>query len=283
MLFSWLRILAGAIFCAFILAIFTPVLFLFMPSRRIRIRIGNLAGKMIGRTVLFLASSTVDPTQPERMKERWPAIFISNHTSVLDIFVGIWLCPYGTCGVAKKQIVWYPFFGLLYWISGHLRIDRGNHEKAIGAMAEMADIMRKYKIGLWIWPEGTRARDGRLRHFKKGFAHMAMATGLPVVPVVVAGAHKAWRHGSYRIYPTNLKISVLDPISTQDWTPENIDQKIRMVHDVMEAALPPDQQGQLERSLNSLVKPTLLEEAAMMAPNLLPTELLPSEPSKEKA
>ena len=40
-------------------------------------------------------------------------------------------------------------------------------------------------------PEGHRAEDGRLQEFKKGFAHLAAQTGLPVVPVIVTGAHKA--------------------------------------------------------------------------------------------
>lgn len=278
MIFSWLRILTGVIFCALVLVTFTPVLLVFLPSRRIRIRIGNLAGKMIGRTVLFLASSRIDPGLNAQMQAHWPAVYISNHTSILDIFVGIWLVPFGTCGVAKKSIVWYPFFGLLYLLAGHLRIDRSNRDQALGAMASMAELMRKYNIGLWIWPEGTRARDGRLRPLKKGFAHMAMATGLPVVPVVVAGAQKAWRHGSWRIHPTDLKISVLNPIPTNDWTAENLDQKIRMVHDIMEDALPPEQKGVVERSLDALVRPSLLEEAGRMA-----SQHMSSGQSKEKA
>lgn len=265
MIFSWLRILAGTVFVALVLTAFLPLLLLFLPSRRIRIRLGNASGKIIGRTVLFLASATVDDTLPKRAETFKPAIFISNHTSILDIFIGIWIAPYGTCGVAKKSVVWYPFFGLLYLLAGHLRIDRANREQAVGAMADTAALMKRHDIGLWIWPEGTRARDGRFRRLKKGFAHMALATGLPIVPVVVAGAHKAWRHGSWKIHPTNLQITVLDPISTQDWTPENLDAKIRMVHDLMENVLPEEQRGVLEQNLEDWVEPSLLEEAGRVA------------------
>ena len=72
---------------------------------------------------------------------------------------------------------------------------------------------------------------------------MAIATRLPIVPVVVAGAQKAWRHGSWQIHPTNLKITVMDPIRTDDWTLENLEEKVRQVHDAMEAVLPPEQRG----------------------------------------
>ncbi|HND32367.1 MAG TPA: 1-acyl-sn-glycerol-3-phosphate acyltransferase, partial [Myxococcota bacterium] len=92
-------------------------------------------------------------------------------------------------------------------------------------------------------PEGTRSRDGKIKDFKKGFAHMALATGLPVVPVVVSGVQRAWRHGSWAIHPTKVRVQVLDPIYPTDWTTENLDEKVKMVHDRMEAALPPEQRS----------------------------------------
>ena len=131
-------------------------------------------------------------------------------------------------------------FRSLYWLCGHLRLDRGNHQRAIAALDDVSRMMNQYGLGAWIWPEGTRSRDGRLRPFKKGFGHMAIATRLPIVPVVVAGAQKAWRHGSWQIHPTNLKITVMDPIRTDDWTLENLEEKVRQVHDAMEAVLPPE-------------------------------------------
>ena len=36
-----------------------------------------------------------------------------NHASALDIFVAMSLCPYGGCGVGKKEIIKIPFFGLV--------------------------------------------------------------------------------------------------------------------------------------------------------------------------
>ena len=145
--------------------------------------------------------------------------------------------------MAKKQVVWYPFFGVLYLLSGHLRLDRANHARAVEAMAGTAALMKRYNLGVWLWPEGTRARDGRLKAFKKGFAHMALATRLPIVPVVVANAHRAWRHGSWVIHPTALDIKVLDPIPTTDWTLERLDEHVAEVRARVEAALPPDQRG----------------------------------------
>lgn len=236
-----LRLLAGLLFILLMLVVSAPVLVLLLPARRLRILIGNLVGKMIGRTCLWLAKAEVPADAPALADRHFPAIYISNHTSILDIFLGIWIAPYGTCGVAKKQVVWYPFFGLIYLLAGHLRIDRSHHGRAVEALAGMALMMRKKRLGVWLWPEGTRARDGRLQGFKKGFAHLALATRLPIVPVVIGGAHKGWEKNAIRFKPVKLMVKVLDPIDTRAWTLENLETHVADVHALIAAALPEDQ------------------------------------------
>ena len=243
LIISGLRILVGMAFIFCVMVVFVPPMLVMLPSRRHRIYLGNAAGKLISRVVLFLSGTDMDFSVTQEAKRHYPAIYISNHTSMLDIFIGIWTAPYGVCGVAKKQVVYYPFFGLLYLLGGHLRIDRGNTAKAVEALKDVAVLMKRHNLGLWLWPEGTRSRDGKIKDFKKGFAHMALATGLPVVPVVVSGVQRAWRHGSWAIHPTKVRVQVLDPIYPTDWTTENLDEKVKMVHDRMEAALPPEQRS----------------------------------------
>lgn len=238
---SSLRQLAGLVLMMVSTAIFVVLCVILLPSRYARIRVCNLFGHLVGRATLWICGTTVTGDGPTQMQARFPAIYVSNHTSPLDIFLGIWLSPFGTCGVAKKEVVYYPFFGQLYWVSGHLRVDRGNHEKAVRAMADTAQLMKKHTLGVWIWPEGTRARDGRLLAFKKGFAHLALASGLPVVPVVVTGAHRGWEKGSFLIRPCTVHIQVLDPIPTTEWRAETLDQHIAEVRNTFLAHLPADQ------------------------------------------
>ena len=243
LIISSLRILVGLVFIFCVMVVFLPLMLVMIPSRRYRIYLGNAAGKLIARAVLFLSGTEMDFAVAAESQRHYPAIYISNHTSILDIFIGMWTAPYGVCGVAKKQVVYYPFFGLLYLLAGHLRVDRGNTAQAVEALKEVAVLMKRHNLGLWLWPEGTRSRDGKIKGFKKGFAHMALATGLPVVPVVVSGVQRAWRHGSWAIHPTKVRVQVLDPIHPTDWTLDNLEEKVQMVHDRMEAALPPEQRS----------------------------------------
>lgn len=241
---SAFRLLGGLIVMAVMVTIFMAVCVVLLPWRGLRIRACNVFGHITGRICLWLASAeVVDAAGCKALAERYyPAIYVSNHTSAIDIFVGIWLGPSGVVGVAKKEVVWYPFFGQLYAISGHLLIDRSNRASAVEALSGLAQLIRRHNLSVWMWPEGTRSKDGRLRHFKKGFAHLALATGLPVVPVVVAGAHKGWQKGSMVLQPTRLDITVLEPIPTTGWTLDTLDAHIAEVEARFAAVLPPDQQ-----------------------------------------
>lgn len=203
------------------------VLILLLPFRGLRIKLCNCYGKFVGSNVArFLLGCKVVFKDRQKINENKPAIYITNHASALDIFLSMWVCPLGGCGIAKKEIAKIPLFGQLYWLSGHLLIDRSNRDKAIAAMDLVSKLVRSKELSIWLWPEGTRSRTGRLLRFKKGFVHLAIATKLPLVPVVMHNTHKAWPKGKGRIYPTQIDIEVLDPIDTAGWSVETMDSHI---------------------------------------------------------
>ncbi len=102
--FTWLAI------CSTIVVV---VLVLLLPSRVARVKVCNFYGKVIGRTITWFAGVTPNVANRDRLDASMPAIYVANHTSTLDLFIGIWLCPYGGCGVLKKEVVRVPFFGQL--------------------------------------------------------------------------------------------------------------------------------------------------------------------------
>lgn len=239
---SALRIFIGFVYMAVATVVHALILLLLFPSKNLRIRSCNYWGWVSGRFLLHVAGATVTVNGGDTMDGDRPVIYVSNHTSALDIFIGIWLGPEGTVGVAKKEVVYYPFFGQLYWLSGHLRIDRGDTGKAMVAMKELVRIVQAYRLSIWMWPEGTRSKDGRLQPMKKGIYHLALATGLPVVPVVVSGAHRVWEKGSMRVVPCDVRVDVLPAIDTRGWKDRPIQDVLDELHATFAAHLPADQQ-----------------------------------------
>lgn len=209
-----------------------------LPWHTRRIRFTNHFGTVLGSTILKISGCTVRVHGQEHVHTSRPAIYAGNHTSIFDAFTSIWLSPTGTVGVAKRQIIYYPFYGLAWIMAGHLLIDRGRTAAAKQSMRKMGDFVRDNGLHIFMWPEGTRAADGRLLPFKKGVVHLALQTGLPIVPMVTVGAHKAWLKGSLLLRKVPIDITFLPPVDTSSWTEQTLDQHVEELHQRFVEALP---------------------------------------------
>lgn len=229
----------------FLFAIFPPVLLvliILLPWRVARIRFTNHVGSLLGWTLMKISGCPVTVDGQEHFDGSQPVICVGNHTSIADAFTSVWLVPTGTVGVAKKQILGYPVYGQIWYLSGHLVIDRSNTEKAKESLRELAGILRDNRLSVLLWPEGTRSRDGRLQPFKKGFAHLAIQTGHPIVPMVTTGALDVWQRGSIHLRKVPIHIKFLPPIDTTHWKLENVTEHTAEVRQIIAEALPPKQQ-----------------------------------------
>lgn len=249
-LISCLRIVLCFVSMMFTTAVWALVMIFLLPWPYERIRQGNVYGHVTGRLMMWILGNPIQIEGAEFSNKR--AIYISNHASPLDIFLIMWLTPKGTVGIAKKEIIWYPLFGQLYVLANHLRIDRSNQTAAIASMKEAAHAIIDNNLSLVIFPEGTRSRSGRLLPFKKGFVHLALQTGLPIVPIVLTGTHLAWRKGSLHVRPAPLTVKYLPPIRTDDWTADKIDDYVEMVHNLYVKHLPEPQKPLRLEGYNSL-------------------------------
>jgi len=240
---SYGRMLLGLTWMGLCVVFFCTLMLFFLPFRQVRIRISNLFGSVAGGGCAYLSGSKLnyDAENVKAARAERPAIYVSNHTSILDIMLGIWFSPYGTVGVGKKEVIFYPFFGQLFALAGHLRIDRSNREKAIAGMKSLEPFVKKNNLSTFMWPEGHRSRDGRLRPFKKGVAHLAIACKLPIVPMVVRGAQHAWESRQLRLAKTEIDIEFLPAVDTSEWKTETIDQHLKDLEQVFIDALPPEQ------------------------------------------
>ena len=235
-----LRVITGTLVFALLVALWVPLLVLLLPWRVQRIKACNYFGKVAGSTVMRISGSPLTITGHENLDPDRPAIYISNHTSAADLFIGMWLAPVGTVGIAKKQVVYYPLLGQIYLLSGHLRIDRGNSASAVESLRKLSEIVRNNGLSIYMWPEGTRS-VGPLLPFKKGIVHLAIQTGLPVVPVVVSGAHELWVKNTLRVRPVPVRVDVLPAIATQGWSTEHLDDHLAELQRAFADALPLDQ------------------------------------------
>lgn len=238
---SLLRIGGGLVCIGVLVTLMTPLLLLLIPWRKGRIRVTNAFGTAIGRSIMACSGCSVTVEGRENARADRPAIYAGNHTSTFDAFTTIWLTPAGTVGVAKREILYYPFYGQAWWLAGHVFLDRRRTERAKASLRRAAEFIKRNRLHICILPEGTRSEDGRLLPFKKGIAHLAIETGLPIVPMVTIGAQRTWDRATLVLRPAPIKIVFLPAISTVGWSEERIEEHLAELRRAFVAALPEEQ------------------------------------------
>ncbi len=114
-------------------------------------------------------------------------ILMSNHTSLFDIPVIINSFPKTLRMISKKELLRVPIWGPSLEKSEFIFIDRKNKEQAIKDLERAKD---KLNDGVFIWmaPEGTRTRTGKMKDkLKKGGFILALQTNAEIIPIGLRG------------------------------------------------------------------------------------------------
>ncbi len=149
-----------------------------------------------------------------------PAIYIGNHQSNWDIFILTNVVMPKTVAVGKKSLVWLPFFGQLFWLSGNILIDRGNPKKARSVIDKIIEQIQKRKISVWLFPEGTRSKTRGLLPFKTGAFYAAIQAGVPIIPVICQPYLDLLDLNRWRA--ADIHIEVCNPIDTSKYQANQI-------------------------------------------------------------
>lgn len=153
----------------------------------------------------------------EKIQANGSYIFASNHLSFADTPVMLAHIPCQFRFMAKHGLFKIPFIGFHLRRGGHIPVPREDARAAIKAINEAGRIVRERKICILLFPEGGRT-DGELRSFKEGAAFLAIAAGVPIVPVALAGTRKVMPMGSWRMVPGDVDVVIGDPIATEGLT-----------------------------------------------------------------
>jgi putative phosphoserine phosphatase / 1-acylglycerol-3-phosphate O-acyltransferase len=186
-------------------------------------------------TLLTLNGVRLNVTGTENLTARRPAVFLFNHRNNFDVFMVAALVRDDWTGVAKIELERNPLVGPLGKLLDAAFIDRADSAAAVAALEPVQEAARK-GLSVLVAPEGTRmdaiAADGTgvgVGPFKKGAFRIAMATGLPIVPIVIRNSDSVAGRNTYRLVPGTVDIAVLPPIDVGDWTLDDLPKRIEEV------------------------------------------------------
>jgi 1-acyl-sn-glycerol-3-phosphate acyltransferase len=165
--------------------------------------------KVCGISLKITGLSHIDP------KQRY--IFMVNHQSNIDIPVLIQgLRAFQLRWLAKKELLWVPFFGWAMWAAKHITVNRSDRSDALQSLNKAKQRIAS-GISLVFFPEGTRSPDGRLLPFKRGGFWLAVQTQTPVVPITIDGSGALLPKGDWRIRRGEIHITVGEPLLVENY------------------------------------------------------------------
>lgn len=162
-------------------------------------------------------------------------IFMSNHVSNIDPPILVPLIPRRTSVMVKRELFNYPLLGRAMRLGSLVPVDRGNREAGIAAVRAAAEVI-KQGLNMTIYVDGHRSFDGKLLPFKKGPFYLAMACGVPVLPVTIVGTHYVMPKRRFAIKRGVVKVIFHDPIEPKDFVSR--EHLMETVRQVIESGLP---------------------------------------------
>jgi 1-acyl-sn-glycerol-3-phosphate acyltransferase len=180
-----------------------------------------------------------------------PLIIVSNHASNLDApVIGAWLLPLlgrRIHWLGKKELFDWPVIGWVATQGGVHPVERGAADVEAFRLARR--ILDEGQV-LFLFPEGTRSRDGALQKGHEGVALLALRSGAPVLPLGIAGSNRVWPRGQRLPHPGGrVTVRIGDPFHPADELPAGTPRSAAkpFVTDLImrriAALLPPSQQG----------------------------------------
>ncbi|MDF2828580.1 MAG: HAD-superfamily subfamily hydrolase [Mycobacterium sp.] len=164
----------------------------------------------------------------ENLTAKRPAVFLFNHRNQVDPFIAGRLISDNFTSVGKKELENDPLMGSIGKVMDAAFIDRDDPRAAVEGLQKIEELARK-GISVMIAPEGTRLDTNEVGPFKKGAFRIAMSAGIPIVPIVIRNAEVIAHRNSTTFNPGTVDIAVFPPIPVDDWTNENLSERIAEV------------------------------------------------------
>lgn len=149
-------------------------------------------------------------TGREHVPSAGGAVIASNHLSFLDPpTVGVAI-PRRTYYFAKSEL-FVPVFGWIIRKCYAFPVERGAADTR--ALKNAIGLLQGGEL-LTMFPEGTRARDGRVGEFDLGAALAASRAGVPIIPCALTGTEEVMPVGSPFLHRGRVAVSFGEPIDT---------------------------------------------------------------------
>lgn len=139
-----------------------------------------------------------------------PSIIISNHQSLIDVMSILALSP--KIVVMVKNGIWLnPIYAIFARMADFFPAVWDEERKFCHIKRMVAE-----GYSVLLFPEGTRSISGEIGRFHRGAFYYAEQLGIPIQPILIEGMITHIGKREFRMRPSNVQISILEPINPDD-------------------------------------------------------------------
>jgi 1-acyl-sn-glycerol-3-phosphate acyltransferase len=169
------------------------------------------------RACVRISGSRLTIHGAENLHKHPVAVYAANHTSYMDTPVVFSALPFQFRILAKKELWSLPFIGWYLNRSGQIPIETDNPRATLSSLSAGVKALRS-GMPLFVFPEGSRTPSGELQAFLSGAAFLAIRAQVPLVPIALSGVYDLLPIHTHHFFPSDLVLSVGEPIETTGMT-----------------------------------------------------------------
>jgi 1-acyl-sn-glycerol-3-phosphate acyltransferase len=184
----------------------------------------------MGKAMLKLWGIHYVVHHPERVP-RGQVVYVSNHTSTIDMFVlvalGLPNTRFFLSGFLRKLV---PLGVIGYLIGIFWTVDQVYTERRKRIFERAARILKRTGESVYLSPEGERITTGRIGPFNKGAFHLATDLKAPIVPLFISIPRAVDPGKGLHARPGVVHVHFLPAIDTSAWRVEQVAANRDRVH-----------------------------------------------------
>jgi 1-acyl-sn-glycerol-3-phosphate acyltransferase len=172
--------------------------------------------------IFFMMGIILKVHGKEKLDQEQTYVFISNHSSILDIPVCVLATKHFFKYLAKEELTRIPLLG--YIIKRlYLTVSRQDKQDRIRSIEKMTSALRN-NISVWIYPEGTRNKTKKLlKDFYDGAFRLSVDSRKPLATLVIVGARELLPSGELlQFSPGIIHAYWLNPVLPPEGTDANV-------------------------------------------------------------
>jgi 1-acyl-sn-glycerol-3-phosphate acyltransferase len=164
---------------------------------------------------------------------RTQTVYISNHTSTLDLFLLVALGLPSTRFFLSGFLRKLPPLGIIAAMMGTFFTVPQDRPADRTRIFQRADrILRRTGESVYLSPEGGRITTGEIGRFNKGAFHLATSLRAPIVPIYFRIPRDVDPGRGYDARPGTVEVHVLPAVDTREWSLPNLARNTQSVRNL---------------------------------------------------